>query len=93
MHVFWGLIFYFIINSPFYLFRLLDKLKELVLEDFKNLQEILNNIPKEEIKNIQIKENDKLNSKHITKKVENEFIKKIVDRIKIWCINDFNFHF
>ena len=60
-----------------------DKLKELVLEDFKNLQEILKNIPKEEIKNILIKENDKLNSKHITKKVENEFIKKIVDRIKI----------
>ena len=59
-----------------------DKLKELVLEDFKNLQEILNNIPKEEIKNILIKENDKLNSKHITKStLELESINKRINEL------------
>ena len=59
-----------------------DKLKKLVLEDFKNLQEILNNIPKEEIKNILIKENDKLNSKHITKStLELESINKRINEL------------
>ncbi len=59
-----------------------DKLKELVLEDFKNLKNILTKIPKEEIKNILIKENDKLNSKHITKStLELESINKRINEL------------